>query len=106
MTAIVWYGDPRNVAGKPFDEGTATTDGVSGHLAIYNLEPPVHAIQVYARPEYQSCDNFSDQIASYCDAGDPYCAKGNNQIVHLTYPQRYDTTATEFVNEKVASTDE
>ena len=28
MSAVVWYGDPRNVAGKPFDKGTATKDGV------------------------------------------------------------------------------
>lgn len=29
VSAIVWYGDPRHVANKPFDRGTATKNGVS-----------------------------------------------------------------------------
>lgn len=28
MAAIVWYGDPRFVAGKPFDKGTSMQNGV------------------------------------------------------------------------------
>ncbi|KAK4082061.1 hypothetical protein PCL_06909 [Purpureocillium lilacinum] len=85
VTAIVWYGDPRNVAGKPFDKGTATMNGI------------------YGRPAAQSCDRFSNSMASYCDRGDPYCAQGANVGVHLTYPSRYDIAAATFVNQKLAS---
>lgn len=29
VSAIVWYGDPRFVAGEPVDKGTSQTSGVS-----------------------------------------------------------------------------
>ncbi|OAA66361.1 cutinase [Akanthomyces lecanii RCEF 1005] len=84
VTAIVWYGDPRHNVSASYDQGTATTDGL------------------YVRPASQSCDAFSDLIASYCDLGDPYCSVGNNVWVHLTYPSRHDWPAAAFVNAKLA----
>ncbi|KAG5972750.1 hypothetical protein E4U56_005776 [Claviceps arundinis] len=86
ISAVVWYGDPRHVPGKPFNKGNATTDGM------------------FAREGDQSCDKYSDVLASYCDDGDAFCATtGDDLIVHLTYPDRYDETAAEFVSERLTS---
>ncbi|KAG6024404.1 hypothetical protein E4U19_003824 [Claviceps sp. Clav32 group G5] len=86
ISAIVWYGDPRYVPGKPFNKGNATTEGM------------------FAREGDQSCDKYSDVLASYCDEGDAFCATtGDDLIVHLTYPNRYDGMAAEFVKERLAS---
>ncbi|CAM1505888.1 Fc.00g115250.m01.CDS01 [Cosmosporella sp. VM-42] len=84
VAAIVLYGDPRNVAGKTFDKGTSTTNGI------------------FPRPSTQSCDIFANVTASYCDRGDPVCAKGNNLAVHFMYPQKYNKAAARFVNQKLA----
>ncbi|KAG5927140.1 hypothetical protein E4U42_002551 [Claviceps africana] len=84
IAAIVWYGDPRHVAGKPFNKGNATTDGI------------------FARKEGQSCDKFSDILASYCDDGDMFCAnRGSDYMVHMTYPERYDAQAADFVLDRL-----
>ncbi|KAG5933105.1 hypothetical protein E4U59_007063 [Claviceps monticola] len=86
ISAIVWYGDPRHAPGKPFNKGNATTDGM-----------------FVREGAYQSCDKYSDILASYCDDGDAFCATtGDNLIVHLTYPNRYDEMAAEFVSERLA----
>ncbi|KAG6261892.1 hypothetical protein E4U49_003536 [Claviceps purpurea] len=87
ISAVVWYGDPRHVPGKSFNKGNATTDGM-----------------FVREGANQSCDKYSDILASYCDDGDAFCATtGDNLIVHVTYPERYDEMAAEFVNEKLAS---
>ncbi|KAG5914520.1 hypothetical protein E4U61_005609 [Claviceps capensis] len=87
ISAVVWYGDPRHVPGKPFNKGNATTDGMFVREGVY-----------------QSCDKYSEILASYCDDGDAFCATtGDNLVVHLTYPDRYDEMAAEFVNERLAS---
>ncbi|KAG5952534.1 hypothetical protein E4U53_000609 [Claviceps sorghi] len=86
IAAVVWYGDPRHVSGKPFDKGSAKTDGI------------------FARKEEQSCDKFSEILASYCDDGDMFCAnRGSDYIVHMTYPARYDKQAADFVAHRLAA---
>ncbi|GME37395.1 Cutinase [Neofusicoccum parvum] len=82
VTAVVWYGDPRHVAGQSYDEGTATEDGLyprtAAQLAILN--------QYYAA-----------KIRSYCDEGDPFCAGGTSVSVHGEYPENYDEEAAAWV---------
>ncbi|OAR00870.1 hypothetical protein LLEC1_02739 [Akanthomyces lecanii] len=85
VTAVVWYGDPRHNVSASYNQGSATTDGL------------------YVRPASQSCDAFSDRIASYCDFGDPYCSDGSLLWVHLTYPSRWDWPAAYFVDTKLGA---
>ncbi|KAG6005309.1 hypothetical protein E4U21_000284 [Claviceps maximensis] len=85
IAAVVWYGDPRHVVGKSFNKGNATTDGI------------------FAREVEHSCDKYSDILASYCDAGDVFCAnKGSDFVVHGTYAERYDEEAADFVSARLA----
>ncbi|KAF2092120.1 carbohydrate esterase family 5 protein [Saccharata proteae CBS 121410] len=84
LTAIVQFGDPRFIKGLSFDKGNNTvSDGI------------------FPRPAKISCDHYADKIHSYCDQGDPFCADGNELLVHVTYPERYNNAAVGFVNEKL-----
>ncbi|KAG5984540.1 hypothetical protein E4U55_004323 [Claviceps digitariae] len=86
IAAVVWYGDPRHVPGKSFNKGTATTDGI------------------FARKAEHSCDKYSDILASYCDDGDIFCAnRGSDLTVHITYPERYNQQAADFVSQRLAA---
>lgn len=82
VAAVVWYGDPRHIAGQSYDEGTATTDGLyprtAAQLAVLN-------------------DHYADKIHSYCDDGDPFCAGGTSVSVHGEYPEHYDEEAAAWV---------
>jgi hypothetical protein len=43
----------------------------------------------------------SSKIAAWCDANDPYCADGVDLTVHLTYLDRYQDAAADFVLGKI-----
>lgn len=86
VVAVVQYGDPRRMPGISSDRGTA-----------------VNATGLFPRLPNQSLAPFANRIQSYCDTGDPFCARGNNLLAHLRYPARYDTAATAFVVGRLAS---
>jgi hypothetical protein len=86
VTAVATFGDPRHVPNQPFDLGTATHNGrfprSSTQLNVLN-------------------SNYAGKIAAWCDANDTFCDGGNSLNVHLTYLNRYQTAAQNFVLGKV-----
>jgi hypothetical protein len=44
---------------------------------------------------------FASRIAAWCDSNDTFCDSGNSLNVHLTYLNRYQTAAQNFVLGKV-----
>ncbi|KAH8700914.1 cutinase-domain-containing protein [Talaromyces proteolyticus] len=85
IAAVVGHGDPGHVAGESWDEGTATTNGLS----------------IYARPA-GACNACASVIHSYCNTGDPFCASGNNIMIHMEYPHTYNTQASQWINQQLA----
>lgn len=83
VAAIILMGDPRHVDGLPFNVGNATAGGFA------------------ARPVGFQCPAFEDIIQSYCDAEDPFCAKGNSTATHQGYGREYGQAALEFVQSKL-----
>ncbi|KAF2140016.1 carbohydrate esterase family 5 protein [Aplosporella prunicola CBS 121167] len=85
VAAVVWYGDPRHMTGEPYDQGTATAEG---------LFPRTTA-------QLANLKTYADRIRSYCDLGDPVCAGGDSLEVHSSYPQSYDEKAAAWVQTKL-----
>ncbi|KAI1143263.1 carbohydrate esterase family 5 protein [Hypoxylon sp. FL0543] len=83
VAAIILMGDPRHVDGLPFNVGNATAGGFA------------------ARPVGFRCPAFEDIIQSYCDADDPFCAKGNSTATHQGYGREYGQAALKFVQSKL-----
>ncbi|BGP16667.1 hypothetical protein JCM10213_000417 [Rhodosporidiobolus nylandii] len=82
IVAVIQMGDPTFVAGKSWDVGSATRNGVS--------------------PRSGSCfDNLADKTQSYCDQGDTFCASGSSMDTHLSYVRTYGQKAADFVAAKV-----
>ena len=81
VVAVVQFGDPRHVINQPFDLGTATRNG----------RFPRSSAQL------QALNHYAGGIQAYCDAGDTFCASGNSLQVHLTYLDRYQNAASQFV---------
>ncbi|OTB06011.1 carbohydrate esterase family 5 protein [Hypoxylon sp. CI-4A] len=88
VAAIILMGNPRHVDGLPFNVGNATAGGFA------------------ARPAGFQCTAFEDIIQAYCDAEDPFCAKGNSTATHQGYGQEYGQAALDFVQSKLKSSDE
>ncbi|KAK8051095.1 acetylxylan esterase precursor [Apiospora rasikravindrae] len=84
VAAIIMMGNPRHVDGLPYNVGTAEEGGFA------------------ARPEGFTCPDYAERIQSYCDADDPFCAKGNDTAAHQAYGQRYGQEALAFVERKLA----
>ncbi|SUA72830.1 Cutinase [Nocardia otitidiscaviarum] len=79
VRAVIHMGDPRFVAGEPFDVGTARRNGR------------------FPRGEDQRLTPFGAKIRSYCDAGDVFCDSGKIWPVHYSYLPKYSDEATRFV---------
>jgi hypothetical protein len=80
VTAVVQYGDPRRIPSQSFDVGS--DKGAEGIFPLLKT---------------QLLTSFASRIQSYCDTGDPFCAKGFNLSAHLDYVEKYDKTADKFV---------
>jgi hypothetical protein len=80
VIGVIQYGDPRHLPNLSFDVGT--DPGATG---------------IFPRLANQSLVPFASDIQSYCDTGDPYCAKGNNLQAHLDYVEKYDKAADQFL---------
>ncbi|KAI1498909.1 cutinase-domain-containing protein [Biscogniauxia marginata] len=85
VAAIILMGNPRHVDGLPFNVGNATEGGFA------------------ARPVGFSCPEFEDIIQAYCDAEDPFCAKGTSMATHQGYGFEYGQQAFEFVQEQLSA---
>jgi hypothetical protein len=85
VTAVATFGDPRHVPNQAFDLGTATRNG----------RFPRSTTQL------QVLSGFAARIAAWCDANDTFCDSGFSTQVHLTYLNRYQTTAANFVLGKI-----
>jgi hypothetical protein len=85
VTAVATFGDPRHVTGQAFDLGTSTTNGLF----------PRSSTQLTA------LKGFAPRIEAFCDANDEFCSSGNSLNVHLTYLNRYQTQAANFVLGKI-----
>lgn len=86
VAAIANFGDPGHVVGQPWDLGTATLNGLFRRSTA----------------QLQLLSSFGgSKIASWCDSGDPFCASGANLTVHLTYLDRYQNAAANFVLSKI-----
>lgn len=84
VIAVIQMGDPRRMAGLSFDAGTDPgAQGLFPRLASQTLAP------------------FASRIQSYCDIGDPFCARGNNLAAHLDYTTKYNVAAFQFVMSKL-----
>jgi acetylxylan esterase len=80
VVGVIQYGDPRRIPGQSFDVGTDK-----------------NAEGIFPRLSSQSLSAFAPDIQSYCDNGDPFCAKGLNLEAHLDYVEKYDKTADKFI---------
>jgi cutinase len=82
VVAVATFGDPRHVANGPnFNAGTSRTNGLF----------PRSGTQVNA------LNAFSPRIRAWCDANDEFCSSGASLNVHLTYLNRYQGAAEQFV---------
>jgi acetylxylan esterase len=80
VVGVIQYGDPRRIPGQSFDVGTDTK-----------------AEGIFPRLKNQLLTSFAPLIQSYCDNGDPFCAKGLDLEAHLDYVEKYDKTADKFI---------
>ncbi|KAF8158071.1 carbohydrate esterase family 5 protein [Crassisporium funariophilum] len=80
VVAIVQMGDPRHVPGQSFDRGTSVRAGLF----------PRAANQQYSA-------TLQPRIMSFCDFNDPFCDSGLDVEVHLTYLNRDQNTAAQFI---------
>jgi len=80
VVGVIQYGDPRRIPGQSFDVGS--DPGAEG---------------IFPRLKTQLLTPFAEDIQSYCDVGDPFCAKGFNLFAHLDYVEKYDKTADKFI---------
>jgi hypothetical protein len=82
VVAAATFGDPRHVTSGPnFNVGTSTRNGLF----------PRSSAQISA------LNAFSPRIRAWCDANDEFCSSGNSLNVHLTYLNRYQNDAANFV---------
>ncbi|GAA5198416.1 hypothetical protein GCM10023322_71770 [Rugosimonospora acidiphila] len=81
VVAVVQFGDPRHVVNQSYDLGTSRRNGLFPRTSAQ--------LQVLAQ--------YASRIHSYCDSGDTFCDSGLNTVVHLTYLDRYQSAATQFV---------
>ncbi len=80
VVGVIQYGDPRRIPGQSFDVGSDK-----------------NAEGIFPRLKTQLLTAFSEDIQSYCDTGDPFCAKGLDLEAHLDYVEKYDKTASKFL---------
>ena len=81
---MIQMGDPRRVPGFSFDVGN--DPGATG---------------LFPRPSSETLAPFAAEIQSYCDTGDPFCARGANLSAHLDYTQKYNNAASTFVTQRL-----
>ncbi|KAI1264238.1 carbohydrate-binding module family 1 protein [Xylariaceae sp. FL1019] len=86
VKAVIFMGDPHNVAGLPYNVGTCTAGGFAARPAGFQCSPGNSAI-----------------IKSYCDAADPYCCNGADAATHQGYVTEYGSQALAFIQSLLGS---
>ncbi|PPQ71315.1 hypothetical protein CVT24_012041 [Panaeolus cyanescens] len=84
VVAMIQMGDPRHVPFQSFDRGTSLRDGLYPRLS-----------------SQQYSSTLQSRTQSFCDFGDPFCDGGLLTTVHLTYLDRYQDDAAEFVLDRI-----
>ena len=86
VVAIVTFGDPRHVPNQAFDVGTSRRNGLFPRAA----------------GQLQTLGAFGTaKIQAFCDANDTFCDSGFSTATHLTYLNRYQNRAAQFVLGKI-----
>jgi Cutinase len=85
VTAVATFGDPRHVVNQPFNLGTSTRNGLFPRTST----------------QLQVLRGFASLIQAYCDRNDTFCDSGFSNTVHLTYLNRYQNAAANFVLGKI-----
>ncbi|TKX23256.1 acetylxylan esterase [Elsinoe australis] len=86
IKAAIFMGDPRYIAGLPYNVGTCTQQGFAPRPAGFKC------------PAAQAA-----KIKSYCDSADPYCCKGSDQATHQGYGTKYGQQALAFIKTKLTA---
>jgi hypothetical protein len=85
VVAVATFGDPRHVPGQAFDLGTSRRNGLfprsSTQLGVLS--------------------GFASKIEAFCDTNDQFCDSGFSTQVHLTYLDRDQNAAAQFVLGKI-----
>ena len=82
VVAVATFGDPRHVQNGPnFNAGTANANGRFPRSST----------------QWGNLNTFSPRIRSWCDNNDTFCDSGFSTNVHLTYLNRYQNAAAQFV---------
>jgi acetylxylan esterase len=85
VVAVVTFGDPRHVTSQAFDLGTSRRNGLFPRSAT----------------QLQVLGGFAPRTEAFCDSNDTFCDSGLSTQVHLTYLNRYQTQAAQFVLGKI-----
>jgi acetylxylan esterase len=85
VVAAVSFGDPRHVVNQAFDLGTSRRNGRFPRTAA----------------QLQVLSGFAPKIEAFCDSNDTFCDSGFSTQVHLTYLNRYQNGAAQFVLGKI-----
>ncbi|HEU4734030.1 MAG TPA: cutinase family protein [Kofleriaceae bacterium] len=85
VVAAVSFGDPRHVVNQAFDLGTSRRNGLFPRTAA----------------QLQVLSGFAPRIEAFCDSNDEFCDSGFSLQVHLTYLDRYQDAAAQFVLGKI-----
>ncbi|HMG21352.1 MAG TPA: cutinase family protein [Kofleriaceae bacterium] len=85
VTAVVTFGDPRHVPNQAFNLGTSTRNGRFPR----------------SNTQLQNLGTFASRIHAWCDRNDTFCDSGFSTNVHLTYLNRYQNAAVQFVIGKI-----
>lgn len=85
VMAVATFGDPRHVTNQAFDLGTSTRNGLFPRTGTQ--------LQVLA--------GQAGKIHAWCDSNDTFCDSGNSVQVHLSYLNRYQNAAAQFVLGKI-----
>ncbi|PNS20946.1 hypothetical protein CAC42_2877 [Sphaceloma murrayae] len=86
IKAAIFMGDPRYIAGLPYNVGTCTQQGFAPRPAGFKCAAAQAA-----------------KIKSYCDSADPYCCKGSDQATHQGYGTKYGQQALAFIKTKLTA---
>ncbi|KAK8128674.1 hypothetical protein PG984_009782 [Apiospora sp. TS-2023a] len=87
IVAALFFGDVRHTPSQSYNVGTA----------------PSSAKGIWPRTGsgLSALNAFSSKLRSWCDAGDPACASGNNGQVHTGYFQKYVPDAAAWAKTKL-----
>ncbi|KAH8655264.1 cutinase-domain-containing protein [Xylariales sp. PMI_506] len=82
IVGVLMFGDPRHVAGQSYNY----LDGAEDNSYAERNSTMLAAL-----------DNYASVMRSYCGAGDPVCASGDDVDIHLTYLELYSNSSTDWI---------